>query len=80
MDSTTTAAKVAKLVAKHLSIGVEQLVPGATLHALGADSLDVVKISMALEDEFGVIIEDDEMDLEGAGTVEDLVRIVAEKG
>jgi acyl carrier protein len=80
MDSTTTAAKVANIIVEHLSISAEQLiVPGATLHDLGADSLDVVEISMALEDEFGIEILDDEIDLGATDTVEDLVRIVTEK-
>ena len=45
---------------------------------LGADSLDVVELTMALEEEFG-IGEMEEEDLSGISTVSDLVRYVSDK-
>ena len=45
---------------------------------LGADSLDVVELTMALEEEFG-IGEMEEEDLSGISTVGDLVRYVSDK-
>jgi len=41
---------------------------------LGADSLDVVELLMAIEDEFGVEIPDDE--IENIKTVDDLVKYI----
>ena len=45
---------------------------------LGADSLDIVELSMALEEEFGVE-EMEEDDLSGISTVSDLVRYLKGK-
>jgi len=42
---------------------------------LGADSLDLVEIAVALEEAFGIEVPDEEM--ERAHTVRDLVRYVA---
>ena len=45
---------------------------------LGADSLDIVEMTMAVEEEFG--LEDmDEEDLSGISTVADLVRYLKSK-
>ena len=41
---------------------------------LGADSLDLVEIAMALEDEFGIEIPDEEV--ETIHTVEDVVKFI----
>ena len=41
---------------------------------LGADSLDVVELLMAIEDEFGVEIPDEE--IENIKTVDDLVKYI----
>ena len=56
-------------------LGVEQtsLVPEANLlDDLGADSLDLVELVMALEEEFGIEVSDD--DLESMRTIDDVVR------
>ena len=48
------------------------------LEDLGADSLDIVEMTMAVEEEFG--LEDmDEEDLSGISTVADLVRYLKSK-
>ncbi|MEY2976412.1 MAG: acyl carrier protein [Prochlorotrichaceae cyanobacterium] len=44
---------------------------------LGADSLDVVEMVMALEDQFGIEIPDE--DAEGIATVQDAVSYIAQK-
>ncbi len=44
---------------------------------LGADSLDVVDIVMAFEDEFGIKVEDEE--LEKFSTVKDVVEYIKSK-
>ena len=49
------------IVATELEVDKEQVVMGARyIEDLGADSLDTVELVMALEDEFGTNIPDDE--------------------
>lgn len=53
--------KIQKVVAEQLSIAPEQVKPAASfINDLGADSLDVVELVMALEEEFGIEIPDDQ--------------------
>jgi acyl carrier protein len=53
--------KVKEVVADKLDVNPEQIVPGANFaNDLGADSLDVVELVMALEEDFGVEIPDEE--------------------
>jgi acyl carrier protein len=59
------------VLAPELNVAREQLTPEARIVAdLAADSLDVVQISMALEDRFNLTIPDEHM--EKAETVEEL--------
>ena len=74
----TTFEKVKDLVVQHL--GVE---PGEVTEEksftddLGADSLDIVELVMALEEEFGAAVPDDEA--EKIKTVGDAVRFIEAK-
>ncbi len=53
--------KVRAIVADKLSISQDQVTEAASfIEDLGADSLDTVELVMALEDEFGLDIPDDE--------------------
>jgi len=53
--------KVKSIVADKLSIGDEQITEQASfIDDLGADSLDTVELVMALEDEFGLDIPDED--------------------
>ena len=64
--------KVKAIIAEQLSVSVENIVPGARfVEDLGADSLDTVELVMALEEEFGVDIPDEEA--EGIRTYNDVV-------
>ena len=55
-----TADRVKKIVVEHLSVDAEKVVDGANfIDDLGADSLDIVELVMAFEEEFGVEIPDD---------------------
>ena len=52
-----------EIVAKELEVGIDQLTPEAKfIEDLGADSLDTVELVMALEEEFGLDIPDEDAD------------------
>ena len=56
-------SKVKEIIAKELEVDVKQLEPGAKfIEDLGADSLDIVELVMALEEEFGLDIPDEDAD------------------
>jgi acyl carrier protein len=55
--------RVKEIIAKELEVEVKQLTPEAKfIEDLGADSLDIVELVMALEEEFGLEIPDEEAD------------------
>ena len=54
------AERVKKIVVEHLGVEADKVSPDASfIDDLGADSLDIVELVMALEEEFGVEIPDD---------------------
>jgi acyl carrier protein len=54
------AERVKKIVVEHLSVDGDKVVESANfIDDLGADSLDIVELVMAFEEEFGVEIPDD---------------------
>ena len=56
-----TIEKVKKLIAEQLCISADSIKDDANIiEDLGADSLDVVELIMALEEKFGVNIPDEE--------------------
>ena len=61
MDRNELLKKVRTIVSDKLSISEEQVTEDASfIDDLGADSLDTVELVMALEDEFGLDIPDDQ--------------------
>jgi acyl carrier protein len=61
MDRDELLKKMKTIVADKLSIGEDQVTDTASfIEDLGADSLDTVELVMALEDEFGLDIPDEE--------------------
>jgi acyl carrier protein len=73
-----TAKRVRKVLAAKFDMNEADLVPEASIVSdLGADSLDVVEISMALEKEFDIEISDE--DIESTKTLRDLERLIDEK-
>jgi acyl carrier protein len=54
-------AKVKKMIGENLSVDEEKIIPQASfIEDLGADSLDTVELLMAMEEEFGVQIPEEE--------------------
>jgi acyl carrier protein len=61
MEREELLKKVRSIVADKLSISEDQITEEASfIDDLGADSLDTVELVMALEDEFGLDIPDEE--------------------
>ena len=75
-----TADRVKKIVVEHLGVDAEKVTEEASfIDDLGADSLDIVELVMAFEEEFGVEIPDDAA--EKIGTVKDAISYIdANKG
>jgi acyl carrier protein len=70
--------RVSSIVGEQLGVEESDLVPEASLlDDLGADSLDVVELVMALEEEFGIEVPDD--DVENIRTIQDIVQYVEGK-
>ena len=68
--------KVCKMLAEQLGIGEDKIKPESeVVKDLGADSLDVVELMMALEDEYGVTLPEGEV--ENVKTVQDIVEMVS---
>ncbi|MCK5697530.1 MAG: acyl carrier protein [Gammaproteobacteria bacterium] len=58
---STVEERVAKIVVEQLGVKEEEVKPKASfVDELGADSLDTVELVMALEEEFGTEIPDEE--------------------
>ena len=72
------AEKVKSIIAEQLGVKPEEVVPEASfIDDLGADSLDTVELVMALEEEFGTEIPDE--DAEKILTVGDAIKYIEEK-
>ena len=68
-------AKVKKIVAEQLQVEAEKVTPEASfVEDLGADSLDIVELVMAFEEEFGGEISDEEA--EKIQTVNDVIQYI----
>jgi acyl carrier protein len=71
------AEKVKKMIVEQLGVNESEVVLEAKfIDDLGADSLDIVELVMALEDEYGIEIPDE--DAEKIVTVGDAVRYIEE--
>lgn len=74
----STFDRVKKVVVDQLNVDSEEVTPEASfVEDLRADSLDMVELSMAFEEEFQVDIPDE--DAEKIKTVQDAVNYIEEK-
>ena len=70
--------KVKSIIAEQLGVKIEEVTDTASfVDDLGADSLDTVELVMALEEEFGIEIPDE--DAEKMTNVGEAIRYIEEK-
>jgi len=78
MEKSEIESRIKKLLVSELGLDEAKVSPEATFEEdLEVDSLGVVELLMALEDEFGVKIPDEEA--EEIGTVGEAIDVVAAK-
>lgn len=71
----TVEEQVIKIIMEQLNVTVEECVPEAKfIDDLGADSLDLVELVMAMEDHFGLEISDEE--LAQISTIQDVIDYI----
>ena len=72
------ADKVKSIIVEQLGVDEEEMTPDASfVDDLGADSLDTVELVMALEEEFGIEIPDE--DAEKMTNVGDAIKYIESK-
>ncbi len=75
---STIEEKVIEIIMEQLGVTKEECVPEAAfIDDLGADSLDIVELIMAMEENFGIEITDDE--LMKVRTVQDVIDFIKKK-
>ena len=75
MAGSDVEAKVREIVCEQLGVTPEEVSPGAAfIEDLGADSLDIVELVMALEEEFDIEVPEEELaEVKTVGQAYDLV-------
>jgi len=75
MATSAIEAKVKSIIADQLGVGEDEIKPESSfIEDLGADSLDIVELVMAMEEEFEVEIPDEEA--ENIKTVGDAIKYI----
>jgi acyl carrier protein len=75
MTATNVEAKVKGIIAEQLGVAEDEIkITSSFIEDLGADSLDIVELVMAMEEEFEVEIPDEEA--ENIKTVQDAVNYI----
>ena len=75
MAEKSIEEKVKDIIVEQLGVNPEQVTPQASfIEDLGADSLDIVELVMAFEEEFSVEVPDE--DAEKLQTVGDVVKYI----
>jgi acyl carrier protein len=74
-DNDNIETKVREKIAEQLGVAADEVKPESSfIEDLGADSLDIVELVMALEEEFNIEISDE--DAEKIRTVKDVVGYI----
>jgi acyl carrier protein len=77
MADKSTETRVKEIIVEQLGVSADQVTPDAKfIEDLGADSLDTVELVMALEEEFGHEIPDEEA--EKLQSVGDVIKYIDE--
>ena len=75
MSTSAIETKVKNIIADQLGVGEDEIKPESSfIEDLGADSLDIVELVMAMEEEFEVEIPDEEA--ENIKTVGDAINYI----
>ncbi|MCH2385335.1 MAG: acyl carrier protein [Pedosphaera sp.] len=75
MSDNSLADRIGKIIVEQLGVNEDQVKPEAKfIEDLGADSLDTVELVMALEEEFGTEIPDE--DAEKLQSVGDVIKFI----
>ena len=75
MSTSPIEAKIKSIIADQLGVGEDEIKPESSfIEDLGADSLDIVELVMAMEEEFEVEIPDEEA--ENIKTVGDAINYI----
>jgi acyl carrier protein len=75
MSTSNIELKVKSIIADQLGVGEDEIKPESSfIEDLGADSLDIVELVMAMEEEFEVEIPDEEA--ENIKTVADAINYI----
>jgi acyl carrier protein len=78
MAEKSIEEKVKDIIVEQLGVNPEQVTPQASfIEDLGADSLDIVELVMAFEEEFSVEVPDE--DAEKLQTVGDVIKYIEER-
>ena len=77
MSEQSIEQRVKKIIVEQLSVNADQVTPEAKfIEDLGADSLDTVELVMALEEEFGIEVPDEQA--EKLQSVGDVIKYIEE--
>jgi acyl carrier protein len=78
-STMSLSPKIKDIIVEQLSVDPEKVKPEASfIDDLGADSLDIVELVMAMEEEFDIEIPDE--DAEKLKTVQDVTKYLETKG
>lgn len=81
MSEQSVEDKVKEIIVEQLSVNAEQVTPEAKfIEDLGADSLDVVELVMAFEEQFGIEVPDEDAEkLQTVGDVNSYIKEALDK-